>query len=260
MFKQTYEAYGYRLEFRWEEEEHSAAVAGVIMPDWKRVDTPGEVVFSLRRVEDYINVEQDGRLKCRVDTLDYLRHNLKVHAHIDLATHAPGLVFVHSGAVLTEYGLLALPGRSYAGKSTLVKALVERGAVYFSDEYAVLDEKGRVHPFPRALSERMSGGEIRFTPADELGWTPSQASAPLSFVLVARFEEGATWSPAPLSRGQAVLKMLENTVCAQTAPARALNYISVALEGASCSESVRGDVEEAADQILDWMKASASCV
>ncbi len=260
MFKQTYEAYGYRMEFRWEEEEHAAAVKGVILPNWTRVEEPGEVVFTLRRSEDYIHVEQDGALKSRVDSLDYLRHNLKVHSHIDLATHAPGLVFVHSGAVLTEYGLLALPGRSFAGKSTLVKALVKRGAVYFSDEYAVLDKMGQVHPFPRALSERMPGGEIRFTPAEELGWSPSQGSSPLEFVVVAHFEEGGSWNPVSLTRGQAVLKLLENTVCAQTAPARALGYISLALEKTFCVESVRGEVEEAAEQILDWMKATATRV
>jgi hypothetical protein len=35
-----------------------------------------------------------------------------------------------------------LPGRSFAGKTTLVAALVQVGAEYWSDEYPVLDAEG----------------------------------------------------------------------------------------------------------------------
>ena len=45
-----------------------------------------------------------------------------------------------------------LPGHSFSGKSTLVAALVRAGAVYYSDEFAVLDPDGFVHPYAKALS------------------------------------------------------------------------------------------------------------
>ena len=40
-----------------------------------------------------------------------------------LAEHAPDLVFIHAGVVVWEGRALLLPGRSMAGKSTLVRLL-----------------------------------------------------------------------------------------------------------------------------------------
>jgi len=53
---------------------------------------------------------------------------------------------------------ILLPGRSYVGKSTLVMELVRAGAVYYSDEYAVLDARGRVHPFAQPVALREPDG------------------------------------------------------------------------------------------------------
>ena len=44
------------------------------------------------------------------------------------------------------------------GKTTLVKALVEAGATYYSDEFAVLDKEGQVQPYPVPLSIRGNNG------------------------------------------------------------------------------------------------------
>src|SRR5262249_57961124 len=49
---------------------------------------------------------------------------------------------------------IVVPGRSHTGKSTLVAELVRRGATYWSDEFAVLDDAGRVHPYRRPLVPR----------------------------------------------------------------------------------------------------------
>ena len=47
-----------------------------------------------------------------------------------------------------------LPAPSFGGKTTLVAALVRAGAIYYSDEFAVLDEQGFVHPYAKPLSIR----------------------------------------------------------------------------------------------------------
>ena len=57
-------------------------------------------------------------------------------------------VFLHAGVVGWGGRALLLPGRSFAGKSTLVEALVRAGAIYYSDEYAVLDLQGGSTPSP----------------------------------------------------------------------------------------------------------------
>jgi hypothetical protein len=58
-------------------------------------------------------------------------------------------LWLHAGAVLLDGRALVLPGSSFAGKSTLVDALVGRGARYLSDEWAAIDPGGRVHAMPR---------------------------------------------------------------------------------------------------------------
>src|SRR5262245_11510226 len=58
---------------------------------------------------------------------------------------------VHSGVVAHDGGAVLLPGSTGSGKSTLVAELVRRGALYLSDEYALVDGAGDVHPYPRSL-------------------------------------------------------------------------------------------------------------
>ncbi len=71
-----------------------------------------------------------------------------------VAEFAPRRVFIHAGVVARNGAAIILPGKSFSGKTTLVKELIRAGAVYYSDEYAVLDSWGRVHPFLRPLEVR----------------------------------------------------------------------------------------------------------
>ena len=57
---------------------------------------------------------------------------------------------MHAGAVAWRDRGIVIPGRSHSGKTTLVRALVE-AARYYSDEFAVLDPQGRLHPYPLPL-------------------------------------------------------------------------------------------------------------
>src|SRR5205814_290720 len=87
-----------------------------------------------------------------------------------VAAQAKDRVFVHAGVVAARGGAIVIPGRTFTGKSTLVAALVEAGAAYYSDEYAVLDERGRVHPFAKPISIRGAhGGRGRRLPVAALG-------------------------------------------------------------------------------------------
>jgi hypothetical protein len=69
----------------------------------------------------------------------------------------PYRVFVHAGVVGWKGKAIVIPGRSHSGQSTMVAELVRAGASYYSDEYAVFDYRGRVHPFPKDLELRDCG-------------------------------------------------------------------------------------------------------
>ena len=67
-------------------------------------------------------------------------------------------VFVHAGVVGWKNRAILIPGKSFAGKTSLVAELVKAGATYYSDEFAVLDSQGLVHPYHKPLSLREPGG------------------------------------------------------------------------------------------------------
>ena len=91
--------------------------------------------------------------------LDKFESDLQLH----VAELAPRYVFVHAGVVGWRGRAILLPGRSMAGKSVLVAEWLRAGATDHSDEYAVLDGRGRVHPY--APPARPSDGERGARPA-----------------------------------------------------------------------------------------------
>ena len=104
--------------------------------------------------------------------LDQLARDLMVH----VANYAPDRVFLHAGVVAWRGRALVLPGTSFAGKTTLVAELVRAGATYYSDEYAVLDALGRVHPYARELQMRRPGSpEQTAVAVAQLNGTPASA-------------------------------------------------------------------------------------
>ena len=259
MFHQQWQAYGYRVRFEWNDAVFLPAITDIVLPDWEKVGGDRfDALFELLFDERNIIIKQNGQVKSQNITLDSVSHTLKRLCHLDVATYAKDLVFVHAGVVLTEFGLLLLPGRSFAGKSTLVKSLVDAGCRYYSDEYALVDEQGLVRPFPRRLCLRLSKEENAFLPARSLGWDEMLRPEPVAAVLVTRYEKGATWEPQALSQGTGVLKLLENTVCARTDPQKAIRFLTTAIGPSVCFESARGESGEAAEQILKMMKAQRS--
>ena len=97
---------------------------------------------------------------------------LQKELHICVAEYATTRVFIHAGVITWRNCTVVLPGFSHAGKSTLVWSLVQAGAVYYSDEYAVFDENGGVHPFTLPISLRVIGGETRFVDPNRSGSGP----------------------------------------------------------------------------------------
>jgi len=97
---------------------------------------------------------------------DVLRE-LESDFHRCVAENARRWIFVHAGVVAWGGRAIVIPGATQSGKTSLVAALVRAGAVYLSDEYAVFDARGRVHPYPKPLSIRSDGKPRRCCP---LNW------------------------------------------------------------------------------------------
>ena len=98
----------------------------------------------------YWNILRISRSRKFAEMLDAFES----HLQLTVAEHARRRVFVHAGVVGWKDRAILIPGLSHSGKTTLVERLIRAGATYYSDEYAVLDERGRVHPYPRPLGMR----------------------------------------------------------------------------------------------------------
>jgi hypothetical protein len=170
---------------------------------------------------------------------------------VQVAEHAPDRVFVHAGVVGWHGCAVVLPGASFAGKTTLVAELVRAGATYYSDEYAVLDEDGRVHPYARELRMRLDGeAEQRAVAVEELDGSAGTLPLAVSHVVFTEYAEGGEWAPEPVSAGMAVLEMLRHAIPVRRSPGRVMATLARMMEPATAVRSVRGEARETAAELL----------
>jgi hypothetical protein len=193
----------------------------------------------------------DGHRLVRTVSRDEAFSALESGLELSVSRNARGYLFVHAGVIGWRGRAMLIPGRSRSGKTSLVAALVREGAVYLSDEFAVLEPQGRVHPYPRALSIREPGrGLPRSCPVEELGGHAGAGPLPVGCVVFTRYREGARWNPRPVSPGRTVLGLFDNTVLAQAEPRLSLSTLCRAIVGAAAIRSPRGDAREAARRLL----------
>jgi hypothetical protein len=168
----------------------------------------------------------------------------------DVALHATRWTFVHAGAVGWRGRGILIPGGSMSGKSRLVEALVRAGATYYSDEYAVLDGRGRLYPFAKPLTLRRAAGGIERVTAEELGGVSGARALRVGMVVSTHYTPGAEWNAVTVAPGEAVLALLGHTVRARIAPARVLKTLARSVDAAATIRSARGEAEETAYELL----------
>lgn len=198
------------------------------------------------------SISQDLQLE---DALDTFAHQLMLH----VAEYAADCVFVHAGVVAWCGRALLLPGPSFAGKTTLVAELVRAGATYYSDEYALLDPRGLVHPYPRPLALRAPGSEKQTsTNVETFGGMVGVGPLRVSHVVFTQYAPGAGWSPHPVSSGMAALEMLRHAVPVQRTPPRVMQALARMMDGAEAAQSLRGEAPETARALLAMLRSEAT--
>jgi hypothetical protein len=181
--------------------------------------------------------------------LRYLATRLK----LAVGEHAPAHVFVHAGVVALGGVAIVLPGHSFAGKTTLVRELVERGATYYSDDFAVFDAAGRVQPFLKPLSIRGQDGLQVEVGAERLGSVVATAPAPVGMMVFTSYNPASVWNPSVLSPGTALLRLVEHTLPIRVNPAFSLAVLRRAVTGCLVWASQRCDAGEVADRIFEHL-------
>lgn len=236
------------------------AVHKVLPPGWReRAADEVDARFTLSGDESSgYEVRSGEALLAASGDLDVALGVLDAKIRAEISTRASGWTFVHAGVVAREGRALVVPGVSFSGKTSLVRALIEAGASYYSDEYAVLDADGRVHPYPRPLSIRDGGGGSRTTElaAASLGAATGSSAAEIAVVALAPYRADAHWQPRRYSAAHAALALLTHAVVAREEPEDVMAVVSRAAANACLLEGERGEAEPTARaliQTLGWL-------
>lgn len=257
-------SYGVRIGIRTNEPTILESVLEHLPPGWEPSSSPWvDELFSLRIVDagpetvpgSVHQLYQGGKRIADKLNLDDLLDRLESQLRIAVAVQSRSWLFVHAGVVSWGEQGIVIPGRSMSGKSTLVAALVQAGATYYSDEFAVLDGHGRVHPFPKTLSLRQGPGKRpRRCSAEALGGIQGVQPLPVGLVVVTQYASGAHWDPQVLSPGESLLALLDNTLVARLRPAMVLRVLSRVATRGTTLKGRRGQAVETVKRLLDGLQ------
>lgn len=260
----SFTSHGVRVGVRVNTPAALALVQNYFPPGWKPSASPVvERLYSLilsgnaeegrgvRRFNlFYRDITRFARTRNLEEALDLFESDL----HLHVATEARRKVFVHSGAVGWKGQAILIPGRSLSGKTTLVAELVKAGATYYSDEYAVLDARGRVHPYARPLQirENATAKQTRYG-VEKLGGQAGSRPLPVKLVVASHYKAGTKWRPRRLSAGQGVLELLAQTVSARNQPEKAFVALQRVATQALVLKGARGEAGEMVDLLLRYL-------
>ena len=172
--------------------------------------------------------------------------------HFAVSLFARPYLFVHAGVVGWRGRAIVLPGRTMSGKSTLVSALIDLGATYYSDEFAAIDRYGRIYPYRKPLELR-TRGQINRRVQPTRRSARSGRNHPLEAAVIAflNYKRNARWNPQTLTPAQAVLGLFGNTVVARARAPFALRALSRLAQRAASIKGFRPDASFAARQLIE---------
>ena len=262
----AFAAYGSRIGVRVNRPELLERLREVFPPGWKPAKSPVvDHMYSLlsgrndpkSRIRRFNLLYSESVRVARSTDLDQVIQAFESDLQNFVELTARTRLFVHAGVVGWGNRAILVPGRSFSGKTTLVTAMVRAGASYYSDEYAVLDSRGRVHAFPKPPSIREGDGvSSRRCALDELDGFQGTRPLRVGLVVMSQYKPGSRWRPRELSPGQAVLALLANTVSARLQPQLALGTLGKAVSRAPALKGVRGEAEETAETLLNQLDRS----
>ncbi len=248
----TLEAFGVPLEVDLAGEGDPARLAEVLPPGWRPADVElDHGRFKVVSGNDRLYITLDGTMLADAADMGLAYGVLDAQIRAYVALHAPDHIFVHAGVVALEGRALVLPGSSFAGKTTLVAALVKAGATYYSDEFAVLDANGHVHSYPKPLSMRPGPDRApEDRSVESLGGRAGSEVIEVGLIALTEYREDATWNPRRCTPGEGALALMSHTIPARTRPDQTLQAVRAAAQHAVVLRGDRGDAEQAAEALL----------
>ena len=266
----SFVSYGLRIGIRVSNPEVLNRLPDVLPPHWKPARSPKvERLYSLvvggdgprANIRRFNVLYADAARLARTMELGQTLEALELDLQLYVAERARRRLFVHAGVVGWQGRAIIVPGSSFSGKTTLVTALVRAGATYYSDEYAVFDKRGRVHPYPRPPRIRQdNGGQSKHLALEDVGVVTGEVPLPVGCIVVTEYNAQKRWRPRRLSPGRAALELFAHAVPARRRPKSALATLGQVAAGAKAFKGVRGEAEETVDCLLNKASEQAFVV
>ena len=218
----VFEAFGVTLLVGVNDATDLDAVRELLPPGWRPspASRPAKRFALIKGKDDRYECLRDDDTVTRGLSRELGLALLESQVRAYVALHAPEWIFVHAGVVAYGGKAVVLPGMSFAGKTTLVGELLRHGALYYSDEFAVLDQDGLVHPYPKPLSIRDASLRQVDHDVEALGGARGDGALRVGAIVATSYRPGATWELRRGSPGEGVMALLANTVAAQERPRR----------------------------------------
>jgi hypothetical protein len=214
---------------------------------------PGNEVFRVTCVGEGFELHgAEGRL-ASCSTMEGMVPLLQGFIDASVVRRLTGTAAVHAGAVAFDGAAVLFPGVSRSGKSTLVAELLARGLTYFSDEYALIDSEGLVHPYPRALMLREGRPDARPVLAEG---AQGREAAPVALILALEFAPGASWDVRRVPQSEMLVTLLKNTPHTLEETKNLVPRLLRASAGAACYAGVRGEAADTVGHILELLAGS----
>jgi len=170
---------------------------------------------------------------------------------VSIAECAPTRVFLHAGVVGWRGKAIILPADSFKGKSTLVLELVKNGAEYYSDDFAIIDEDGLVHPFARPIALRTPEYRPYELTIEDFGGSPGNRPIPPGLVLFTEYVPNKKFSATIISPGQGVLEMIPFALTLRRRPELSMKVLNNVAQRAIIASGSRGTASKFAKTLLD---------
>ena len=218
--------------------------------------------FSIElKADDKLDLYRNDKLVLNRSTRDGFLDDLGRKLRVTIAEFAVSKVFLHAGVISWKGRAIVIPGKSFAGKTSLVAELIKRGALYYSDEFAILDADGKVEPYPKMLSLRGIIDDYQQVdyPVESLGGTAGSAIIPIGMVLITEYRADETSlkkrEPKILSPGEGIMEILPHTVPLRNKPEFALRVLNKVASRAIIVKILRGEAKEFAAWLLNYYES-----
>ncbi len=273
----TFQALSYSFDVRTTLPEVAALVAD-LLHDLRADPGPRLHRYELR-VEEHERpyaVSVDGQLTRRVGTPLALVDELLWHVNREAIVTPDPRIAIHASVAVWEGRGMMFPAPANSGKTTLVSALLTRGAVYVTDEAALLDPSSpRIHPYPKPMwmapagVRAVAGLQSRLRPEYRslsrvrsyvtpraLGTTAAERPVAIDLIVFPTYREGGGSRLEPIGRAEAVVSLAKNAFDLSRFGRDGILSLSALVERARCYRLELGDLDGAVDTLAKLRRSA----